>query len=423
MKYLIALFFATLLTVGFVRAAEDDERIDQLEKKVGILTEEIERLRLGRVAEPELESVYGLGPAASKVYHVGKGVSIAGYGEMVYQNFSDEKEDGSDSGKIDQLDFLRAILYTGYKFNDRILFNSEIEFEHASTEGHGEVSVEFAYLDFNIWRSHGIRAGMLLVPVGLVNEKHEPVLFFGANRPSVAKNIVPTTWRENGAGIYGEIGPLVYRSYILAGLDSKGFRADKGIREGRQHGSKSKIDDFAWTARLDYIGLPGLLAGVSTFIGDSGQGKKDSSGNEVDGTVTLWDLHAQYEWNALVAKAVYAQITIDDVLQINDDLGLTGSNSVGEKLYGGYFVVAYDILSLLGSDQSLSPFFRFERYDTQAEVPSGFSRDPANNRTEFTYGVNYKPMDNLVLKLDYQDKDNKADTGINQLNLAIGYVF
>jgi hypothetical protein len=410
---------AFLMPLTFAWAEEkQDGKIEQLEQKVDILTQEIEQIRLGEVVEPTLESAYGLGPAASKVYHLTKGVSIAGYGEMAYQGFASEKEDGTSSGKTSQIDFVRGILYTGYKFTDRILFNSELEIEHAADDKNGEVALEFAYVDWKFFNSHGLRGGLLLIPVGLINEQHEPVVFHGVNRPNVEKNIIPTTWRENGVGIYGEVGPFVYRTYVVAGLDAAGFtKTSEGFRGGRQKGSKSKIDDPAWTARIDYVGTPGLLAGASTFIGDSGQDQ------EFDAKVTLWDLHAKYEWQALEARALYAQATVTDVGEINALNSLTGNASIGEKLYGGYGEVAYDALSLLGSSHYLAPFFRWERYNTQESVPGGFAENPANDRTEFTYGLTYKPIDNLALKFDYQDMNNKADTGVNQVNLGVGYVF
>ncbi|MBI4209753.1 MAG: hypothetical protein HY538_08635 [Deltaproteobacteria bacterium] len=419
--------FLMSFALAWAEEKQDGEKLEQLEQKVDVLTQEIERIRLGEVVEPTLESAYGLGPAASKVYHVKKGVSIAGYGEMVYKNFSSEREDGTDSGATDQIDLLRAVLYTGYKFTDKILLNSEIEFEHAGEE----VSVEFAYIDYNAWPELGFRAGMVLIPVGLINEQHEPIAFHGANRPNVERNIIPTTWRENGAGVYGEIGPFVYRTYVVAGLNAENFSAGSGLRSGRQNGSESSIEDAAWTARVDYVGLPGLLAGASTFIGNSGQDPDE----DFDAKVTLWDLHAKYEWQALETRALYTQATITDVGEINAipredtdddgelDTGLTGNKSVGEKLYGGYLETAYNVFSPLGFSQYLAPFFRWERYNTQENVPGGFTENPANNRTEFTYGLTYKPIDNLALKFDYQDMNNKADAGVNQVNLGIGYVF
>src|SRR5688572_24842056 len=148
----------------------------EIERKIDILTKELETSKMGEAAaEPVYKSESGFAPAAAKVYHIKRGVSIGGYGEMVLREFDNERDNGTASGSRRELDFLRAILYTGYKFSDKILFNSEIEFEHGSTSNgstaqtpRGEVSVEFAYLDFQVSQPLGIRAGMMLVPMGFV---------------------------------------------------------------------------------------------------------------------------------------------------------------------------------------------------------------------------------------------------------------
>ena len=147
--------------------------------------------------------------------------------------------------------------------------------EHATTgegdEEKGEVSAEFAYLDFKPWKRVGLRAGLLLLPMGFTNELHEAPVFHGARRPAVETAIIPSTWRENGAGVFGETGPVQWRAYVVAGLSSRGFAAG-GIREGRQGGSNSLAEDVAVAARADYTGISGLLAGGSLFTGESGQG-------------------------------------------------------------------------------------------------------------------------------------------------------
>ncbi len=188
---------ARLEQQGSIPAAD----LAEIRRQIDILTRQIEELKVGGEEPTAGESgAYGLGAAASKVYRSEGGVSIGGYGEMVYENYAD-RDDGVASGKTDQLDFLRAILYAGYKFNDRVVFNSEIEVEHATTGGGvGEVSLEFGYLDFMLRPSFNVRAGMVLLPIGLLNELHEPTAFLGAKRPDVERTIIPSTWRENGVG-------------------------------------------------------------------------------------------------------------------------------------------------------------------------------------------------------------------------------
>ena len=401
-------------------------RLAELERQIDLLTREIERLSIGEAAAPVAEKpVHGLGPAASKVYQVRQGVSIGGYGELIYQNFDPERDDGSPAGKTDTLDLARAVFYFGYKWNDRILFNSEIEFEHATTgvgdEEKGEVSVEFAYLDFLLREGFNARAGLLLVPLGFINEMHEPTAFHGVLRPQVERLIIPTTWRENGAGVFGDLGKFTYRAYLLAGLDSEGFSADEGLREGRQGGSQSAAKDFALTARLDLTGIPSLLAGVGAYAGDSGQGR--IPGNA---PVTVVDAHVQYQWRGLELRCLWSQVAIGDVEEINAAAGIApGSpDSVGERLRGWYSQAAWDILSLReGAAASLTPFVRYESIDTQDRVPPDYPGDPANDRKWLTFGLSWKPIPQVVLKAEYQDARNGEESGLDQFNLGLGWIF
>ncbi len=406
--------------------SEDDERLAELERQVQLLAEEIEKLQLGQVAEEEpLQGRYGLAPSASKVYGVERGASLGGYGEVVFQDFSNQRDDGAASGKLNEFDFLRAIVYLGYKWNERFLFNSELEFEHASTDRGGSVSVEFAYLDF-LYRSElNLRGGMVLIPVGFVNELHEPTVFYGSTRPQVERFIIPTTWRENGGGVFGEVGPMTYRSYVVAGLDSAGFSAGSGLRGGRQKGSRSLAEDFAWTGRLDLTGFPGFLIGGSVFLGGSGQGEVTPTGASIGGAVHLFDFHAQYNREGLQLRGLYVGSTVADADLINESLGLIGNASIGSELTGWYLEAAYDLVGIGAFDSiwSVGPFVRYEEFDTQANVPAGFERNPANNRSVLTLGFEFEPLTNVVLKLDYQDFRNQAGTGTNQWNFAVGYQF
>ncbi|MEK9145916.1 MAG: hypothetical protein AAB339_09930, partial [Elusimicrobiota bacterium] len=158
-------FWTALASPALGQAPPAQDRIGELERKIEVLAGEVERLRIGEAAEePSLVSELGLGPAAAKIYKKSpKKVSVGGYGEMTYQNFRGRKQNGATAGKADEVDFLRGVLYTGYKFNDCITFNSEIEFEHASESKRGEVSLEMASLDFRPWKAFGVRTGLLLM--------------------------------------------------------------------------------------------------------------------------------------------------------------------------------------------------------------------------------------------------------------------
>jgi len=408
--------------------ATKQDTLKELMRRVDILTEEIEKAKLGKVAELKYESRFGMGPAASRVYQLQKtGVSIAGYGEMVFNSFSDERDDGTASGAVNKFDFVRHIIYVGFRFNDWLLFNSEIEFEHAKTEadGPGEVAVELGYVEAALHPAVNFRAGLLLVPVGLINEFHEPSTFHGALRPETAKRIIPSTWRANGVGFVGATASGVhYKLYLMESLNAARFSSN-GIRSGRQDGAKAIAEDMAISGRLTYVGIPGLEFGGSFFLGNTGQAMLDSTGRDVNAGLTLLALHATFARKGLELRGLYARSTIDNVAQLNGALGLTGSSAVGETQSGYYITAAYDILPLLiqGTGHYLAPFVQYEKFDTQDDVPAGFTKNPARERTNITVGLTYKPHPNVAFKLDYINRDNEANTAIDQVNLAVNYLF
>ena len=414
-------------------AGQDSAQIAEIRRQIDAITREIEELKLGQEVVVEADiGLYGLGPAASKVYRVQQGVSIGGYGEMLYQNFAASRENGSPAGVKDQLDFLRGVVYVGYKFNDRILFNSEIEFEHASTSQAGSVSLEFAYLDYFIADPIAARAGLVLVPMGFINEQHEPTTFLGSERPATERYIIPTTWRENGLGVFGQAGGFAYRGYVVNGLDAigggsskaSGFSAE-GLRGGRQKGSKAVAEDFAGVARVDYMGVLSLLFGTSVYAGNSGQSNvvpTDSSAT-IGALTVIWEGHAQYRAHGLDLRGLFALANVDDVVGINAAQGYTGDESVGERLTGWYLQGGYDVLHSVNTPHQLVPYVRYEQINTQDRVPQGFSANPANDRQMITVGAEWKPILNLAVKADYLINKNEADTGVNQFNVNIGYLF
>ncbi|RLE21180.1 MAG: hypothetical protein DRJ65_16625, partial [Acidobacteria bacterium] len=307
-------------------------------------------------------------------------------------------------------------------FSDRWLLNTEIEFEHASTSKSGEASVEFAYLDY-LWReSLGIRAGLILVPMGLINEMHEPTTYLGANRPETERRIIPSTWRENGAGIFGSLGALSYRTYVLNGLDAAGFSAS-GLRGGRQKGSKAKAEDLAWVGRLDWDPAPGLTLGLSAWLGQSGQDMRTDAGQAIGVKTQIWEAHLDWRWRGLEVRGLWAQADLDDVAELNTELGLVGADSIGERLEGGYVQVGWDLLAGRQGQQALIPFIRWENVDTQVRVPDGWMINPANQVKVLTVGMSYKPLEQIVVKMDWQQVDNRASTGVDRFSLGLGYVF
>ncbi len=400
-----------------------DTDLEELQRQLDILAEEVERLRSGEEEGVELSEdqvrALGLAPSAARTYERSRGVSIAGYGEMLYERFSGANQAGDPSGRTSQIDFLRAIIYAGYRFNDKFLFNSEIEIEHAD-----EVFVEFAYLDYLVHENLGIRGGLVLLPMGLVNEFHEPTVFLGAERPVTESVIIPSTWRENGAGVHGSSGMFSYRAYVVNGLAGANF-SSAGIRSGRQKGSKAKAENFAFTGRLDVTPTLGVFVGASFYTGGSGQGDIAIDGRNFDVRTTIVEIHGQAQIRGFDVRGLFANASIGDALELNQVLGKTGTSGVAEAMRGGYMQVGYDVLSqssALGGTQ-LTPYYRWERVDTQATMPVGFDRSRSTDNTFNTIGFEVKPIPNIVVKADYAWVSNDAETSVDQFRVGLGYVF
>lgn len=400
------LFTALILAATALFSPTVFAETTSLERKVDVLAAEIERLQLGSVMPSVGNSVHGLGPAASKVYHAESGVTIGGYGEMVYQNKLGE--DG------DTIDFVRNILYVGYKFSDNFVLNTEIELEHVK-----EVFFEFGYVDW-LWRPEiNLRAGLMLIPMGLVNELHEPTTFLPALRPETERRIIPSTWRENGIGLFGTVGTVSYRAYLVNGMDASGWGGTGGLRGGRQKGAKAKADDFGGVLRADVDVIDGLRVGSSVYYGGADQEQYD-----FDVTQLVWEAHADFSWRGLSLRGLVAGAHVTGAEDLSVALVADDGDPVGEFMLGWYGELGYDVLSLVkGTGMSLSPYVRYEQLDTQATMPDGFSADPASDRRFLTAGLAFKPIDQVVLKGEWQQRTNSDDSESSTANVVLGYIF
>ncbi len=422
-------WMAVVLAAGLVPPAfgqgSAEQRLEDLERKVDLLAQEVEgKRREGLVSEEyDYQPAYGVGPAGAKVYAVDKGLSIGGYGHGYYRNSSIDGES--------QADFYRQIFYVGYRFNDWILLNTEIEFEHVD-----EAFVEFAYLDFLLHESAKVRAGLMLSPLGLINEIHEPTTYFGNIRPEVEKAIIPTTTRENGVGLYGSLtDTLEYRLYVqnsFDAIDDDGASniAGSDLRDIRQKGSKAEADDLAVTGRLDWKPASGVMVGGSFWSGDMGHEQElldtgDSSLGSPDVHMDLYEAHLQYKRGGWWLRTLFAQARIDDA----DLLSQSRSDNVGETMTGWYAELGYDVMPLLAdlAEQSLYPWARYSSLDTQADMPAGFAKDPANERTITEAGLHYMPHPNVVVKAEYKQYNSEASGEANnnqtEYLVGIGYNF
>ena len=346
--------------------------------------------------------------------------TIGGYGEVHYTNST-----GADSPG--QIDLKRFVVYLAHTFSDRISVRSEIEVEDAKVEGGesgGEVAIEQLVLDYRVSDAFTLRSGLLLPPIGILNENHEPPTFNGVNRPDFDTDVIPTTWRELGVGAAGAVPGvpgLGYRAYLLNGLKADGFAGPDGIAEGHQEGKDASFANPSITGRLEY-GRPGLKLGGSFWYGGSANQDPGIGTGTFAAPVTLVAADGQYDLGAFSFRGEAALINIGDAKKINAVFG----NAVGSRLGGGYLEGAANLLHWFAptATQRLNLFVRHEHYDTQLDVPSGTVDDHNLARRITTLGLNYKPIWNVAFKADYQLRRNQAGVGQDQVVwLGAGYQF
>ena len=408
-------------------AGDTEERVEVLEEKVDVLAEEVGRLE-SIFAVPEelaLESFAGLGPAASKVYKRDRGLSIGGYGEVRLRGFVNKNDANRDNDVNDVFDALRAIVYVGYKFNENWVFNSELEFEHAGSGGGGSVSTEFATIDYLHSDAFNLRAGLVLVPMGYVNEIHEPNFFFGAERPEVERQIIPSTFRENGAGVFGTIADRIhYRAYVINSLDGQDF-SSSGLRGGRQKGSRALSDDFAFVGRVDFDLTDGLSIGGSVLTGQTGQERRVGGIKLPDAHLTLYEVHAQYKRYGLSLRALWTEAFLDEAGALSRATGRAVNAAIANRMQGLYVEAGYDLLPLVipETKMSLEPYFRYERYDTQKSVGDGFIRDGSKDINLYIAGLQFKPIPQVVFKVDFRKFDLREGDRADEVQALVGYVF
>jgi hypothetical protein len=346
--------------------------------------------------------------------------TIGGYGEVHYTNPS-----GPDSPG--EVNVARFVVFLSHSFSEQLAFRSELEVEDAKVEGGepgGEVALEQLYLDYSLSPAATLRAGLVLPPIGIINETHEPPTFNGVERPDFDHDVIPSTWRDIGVGLVGTLpggSGLNYRVYLLNGLRASGFSAEEGIREGRQEGREASFANPSLTGRLEWV-RPGLRIGGSFWYGGSAAQDPALGSGSFDNAVALVAADARYDTGPFMFRGVVANVSIADADAINAAYG----GQVGSRIAGGYLEGAYNVLAGLApaSSQRLNAFLRHERYNTQAGVPDGVVRDDALARRITTFGLSYLPVYNVVFKGDYQLRRNRAGLGQHEvLSLGVGYQF
>jgi hypothetical protein len=353
-------------------------------------------------------------PAASPVERT---TAVSGY--MDFHFNKPEFEDG-------RLDFHRFVLLITHSFSDRIRFVSELELEHALVEGleeAGELELEQAYLDFLLSRRFNVRAGMLLMPVGIINERHEPPIYYGVERPFVDTFIIPTTWFEVGAGVHGEIGQgWRYRFFVTSPLNAREFTAEEGLRGGRQKGADTNIGRPATTGRVEYVATRGLTIGASFWAGQSGFEFRP----RFEVPVKLGAADVRYSRDRLELRGQFAQVAISNAGLLNDAMGraVGVDPNVASGLRGFYGEGGYRVISG-ASYGDVGLFARYESFDTQFRMPAGYLPLEEFDRDALVFGGTYWPDPDIAVKVDYSIVRSRNTILIapNSFNIGLGWWF
>lgn len=403
---LIALALATTMPVMASKTPSMEQMwklIQEQQKTLEAQKSEIARLKnTSQLNEEKIEATSVALEESDKSYGKAKEwfnkTSIGGYGELHYNNLDNKKDNGDDQKEID---LHRFVLFLGHEFSDDLRFFSEFEIEHdiASDGKNGAVEVEQAYIEYDFNENVSGKAGVFLMPFGIVNETHEPTTFYGTERNPIEKNIIPTTWWEGGLGLssHFENGFSTDLS-LTSGLYLKGSDSFK-IRNGRQKVSEAKADSGAFAGRVKYTAIPGLeLAASGYYQHDYNQGETDSSDSLMG-----FEMHTIYSIKNFTIKALYADWDLD-----GNNAEIIGADSQN----GWYIEPSYKI------NEKWGIFARYNEWDNAA----GDSNNSEYKQTDF--GVNYWLDEDVVLKADYQNQSApKGKDEFDGFNLGVGYQF
>ena len=377
-------------------------------------------------AQEKKENVYT--NLSDKILTSDSKLSIGGYGEVNYnQGF------GGDTRSNGKLDVQRFVMMLGYKFNSKTSFVAELEFEHVK-----EVYVEQAFLQYKINDFINFRAGLMLVPMGIQNEYHEPNTFNGVERTFLDSRIAPTTWREIGAGFTGNIidASLKYQAYVFNGFngyeDGAGkFRGKDGLRKGRQKGAESFMSSPNFAGKVEFYGIKGLNLGLSGYFGKTqstaydGLLDSDNVGlKSADSTVvsiSMVGFDARYQLNALQMRAQVYYTALGNTDQYNAKTG----KDLGSAMMGYYVEAGYNVLAHCDKvEDELIPFVRYEMFNTHHEVEDGMVQNDAYNNTVITAGLGWKITPKAALKVDVSlMKSEAADDYSKTFNAGVAVMF
>jgi hypothetical protein len=344
--------------------------------------------------------------------------SMGGYGELHYNHLDN---DGVAGGDLNRTDLHRFVLYVNHEFNDWMRFGSELEVEHvvasSDPKDPGEVEVEQAWLEIDLNDKHRLRAGLDLLPIGILNTTHEPTTFYGVERNPIETEIIPSTWWEAGTALSGELRPGLNYDVVLHTGMVMPFTGDDAFRpaEGRTEIAEADNQDVALTTRLRYTGITGLELAASAQYQADYTGTADTAA----AAAYLVETHLDYRHaSGLGLRALYARWELGADRKHGLDPGSRGA----DHLQGWYVEPAYRfaLAGHLPVPGEVGLFSRYARWD-QADGLGGRFR----NYERVSLGLNYWPVPQVVFKIDgqFEDANGRVSDEFDGFNLGFGYQF
>lgn len=400
---------------------------------------------------------------------------IGSYGEMLatFKDYGVNRFYGSSKGNTktnhNEISIPRFILQGEYKITPKWILGAEIEFESGGTgsameleaqsgsengeyetemEKGGEVALEQFHITRLITPAFNVRVGHLIIPVGLTNAHHEPLNFFTAARPEGATKLLASTWHETGLEFFGSFGKGVasfnYQAMVTAGLNPNGFDCYNWVQGARQ--GILETDNFsapAYTARLDWTGVPGLRVGASLLYNPNAGKNSDkliTYKNLNDINVLIYSFDAQYENKYVTARANYLSGNITETVGITATNRTYSSKSpysrmgpVGKRALDWSVEVGMNLKSIFAGVEKfpvIYPFVHYNYYNPQEKCEKGLVADARNQVSLWSVGANWRPLPNLVVKADYTTRQigthkmfGKSDyNSENEFRLGVAYM-
>lgn len=397
-------------------------RLEQLANELSAVKAELEAMKKkqAEAAPPASAPAAAVAPAVPAVAAAASGqpsTVLTSYGEINYNRPRDAKNA--------QADMRRFVLGFQHRFDEKTKVVTELEVEHAiaSADDAGELEVEQAYVERQLTPEWSLRAGLFLIPMGLLNENHEPTAFYGVERNFVETAIIPSTWREGGVQFVGAFGNgLTVQLGASTGFDLNKWDAtstegtESPLGAIHQELQLARSRDLSLFGAVNWRGVPGLTLGGGLFTGGASHGQTSEKSR-----VTLWDLHARWTPGAWDLSALYARGSISNTAAFNQTL-VGNPTLVPASFDGAYVQAAYKLWSR--GDMAFSPFARWERFNTArsfADLGAGLTPDAAAAERVYTLGANFQVSQGVVVKADYQKFRSSRD--LDRLNLGLGWAF